>query len=124
MTDIELIGVYFVDGQQDISLVELLVDKRADEIDLVMFSQEIEGVSSDNWQVPFSENYLSIDGDEIIGDGFDLPKQIDRKTRLVFFIYFLDVTKEFKTPFGDLALIEKTVQPERLRNIIEFQDPE
>lgn len=123
-TSIKLIGIYDVDENPDITLLELTIDKKANEIDIGEFTQEIENEPRPNWQAPFSEKYLDKDGIKIIGDDINLPAIITDNTRLTFFFYFLDINKPLITPFGQLLLTQKIAQPNRIKNLIVFEDPE
>ena len=121
---VKFIGLYSVDESPDVTLVELIVDKKADEFDVGEFTQEIEDQPRLNWQAPFAEKYLSLDGETIIGDDIDLPEFLTDTTRLTFFFYFLDPSKPLITPFGKLQLIQKQEQPKRIKGLIKFEDPE
>jgi len=121
---VKLIGLYSVDENPDVTLVELMISRKADEIQIGEFTQEIQNEPPLNWQAPFAEKYLSLDGEKIIGDDFDLPEILTDTTRLTFFIYFLDPSKPLLTPFGPLQLTQKQVQPKRIKDLIMFEDPE
>ena len=121
---VKLVGVYEVVENPDVTLLELIIYKSANEFDLLDFTQEITGQAIDNWQVPFSEKYLDQDGKTIIGDEFDRSNTQRNFTRLTFFIYFLDPAQPLVTPFGEIKLIEKVSQPQRIREIIIFENPE
>ena|SRR5688572_13109045 len=121
---VKLIGLYAVHENPDVSLVELLINKKADEFSLTDFTQEEETRPRDSWQAPFNERYLSLDGETIIGDDFDLPEILSDTTRLTFFIYFLDPSKPLVTPFGNLKLTQKQEPPERIKRLVKFEDPE
>ena len=121
---VKLIGVYSVDENPDISLVELNIAKDVNEIDFFEFTQEVENEPRLNWQVPFGEVYLDPTGEKVIGDEINLPKGISGNTRLAFFIYYLDVNKPMLTPFGKIILFEKIEAPNRIKAAIKFIDPE
>lgn len=121
---VNLIGLYSVDKNPDVTLVELLINKKASEIEIGEFTQQIENQPKRNWQAPFFEKYLNLEGTKIIGDEYNLPKETNETTRLTFFIYFLDVNKSLLTPFGPLELKEKVNQPKRITELIRFEDPE
>lgn len=124
MPTVKLIGLYIVKQDPDVTLVELSIDEKATKIDIGKFTQKIKGVPKLDWQAPIQEKYLDKKGEKVIGDDFDLPKRIGITTRLTFFIYFLDTSKPLVTPYGHLALIEKSKMPKRLKGIIKFEDPE
>lgn len=121
---VEIIGAYYVDGHPDLSLLELIVHKPFNQINIIEFTQEIERQHFDNWQVPFNEKYLDLQGENIIGDDLVTPTELSRSCRLTFFIYFMDYDKPMITPFGKINLPAKTVAPERITRIVRFEEPE
>lgn len=121
---VKFIGLYSVPNNPDVTLIELIINKKADAFDLIEFTQEAKNLPRSSWQVPFSEKYLSLDGESIIGDDFKLPKSLTDVTRLTFFIYFLDSSKPLITPFGHFELPGKQKQPDRIKALIEFESPE
>ena len=121
---IVLIGHYFVSEDTDASLIELIIEKKANEINVGEFTQEIKNTPRKNWQAPFAEKYLDADGKSILGDDLDLPKVLTDTTRIIFFIYFLATDKPLVTPFGDLQLTQKIEAPKRVKEIILFENPE
>lgn len=121
---VNLIGLYSVDENSEITLVELLINKKANEIDLGEFTQPVDNQPRMNWQAPFSEKYLNQEGTKIIGDEYSIPEGSNETTRLIFSIYFLDVNKSLLTPFGPLELTKKIIQPKRINELIKFENPE
>ena len=123
-SSIQLIGHYYVNDNPDVSLIELIIDRKADEIDLLEFTQEIDNEPRSNWQAPFDEKYLDPDGNTIIGDDLVLPTHLSSNTRMTFYMYFLDESKSLLTPFGRLQLPKKISQPSRIKDLLNFEDPE
>ena len=121
---VNLIGLYSVDENPDVTLVELVINKKASDIEIGEFTQEIENQPRMNWQAPFFEKYLNLEGTKIIGDEYNLPKETNETTRLTFFIYFLDLNKSLLTPFGPLELNQKINKSKRITELIRFEDPE
>jgi len=121
---VNLIGLYSVDENPDVTLVELVINKKASDIEIGEFTQEIENQPRMNWQAPFFEKYLNLEGTKIIGDEYNLPKEFNETTRLTFFIYFLDLNKSLLTPFGPLELNQKINKSKRITELIRFEDPE
>lgn len=121
---VKLIGLYSVDTNPEVTLVELLICKKASEIEIGEFTQFVENQTRLNWQSPFSEKYLSLDGTEIIGDEDNLPDDLNETTRLIFFFYFLNLNKSLITPFGQLELTEKNNQPNRISELMKYESPQ
>lgn len=121
---VKLIGLYSVDTNPEVTLVELLICKKVSEIEIGEFTQFVENQPRLNWQSPFSEKYLSTDGTEIIGDEDNLPDDLNETTRLIFFFYFLDLNKSLITPFGQLELTEKDNQPKRISELMKYENPQ
>lgn len=120
----KIIGIYYVDENPDVSLVELVIDKKVEEIDIGEFTQEVESQPQLSWQAPFAEKYLSSDGETIIGDDFHMPDSKAESTRFTFYIYFLDPAKPLLTPFGPIQLPPRQDPPKRISNQIVFEYPE
>src|SRR5690554_766502 len=116
---IEIVGVYAV--KDNFYLLEFMVQKLAEDIDVSLFTQRIEGESEDNWQVAYEEFYLNLKGDEVIGDCLDVPKNT-KPTRLAFYFYYLNIDIPFITPFGELKLPNPMPVPDRLIPMVESFD--
>ncbi len=56
-----------------------------------------------NWQAPYEEQVLS---------------EADGRTRVVFFLHYLDLTKPLLTPAGALTLPAPKKMPPRLKDIL------
>ena len=121
---IEIAGVYEIEENPDVSLIEVIVGNSYDSFDISEFTQETEGLERNYWQAPFGDIYLDVTGTKIVGDYFKMPVDKGEVTRLTFFIYFLNQNKPLNTPFGKLSLPVKTLMPERLKQLIRYEDPE
>jgi hypothetical protein len=121
--DMELIGIYTVDNNPDVHLVEVMSDDPPDKVDVGQITQEINGQPQGNWQTPWDEKYLDDKGETIIGDYFDIPKGGD-KTRLVFFFHDIDFSKPLLTQEGQLALTKPTLLPDRLKDKLIYESPD
>ncbi|SOC45089.1 hypothetical protein [Ureibacillus acetophenoni] len=117
---VEVIGVYEVN--EDVHLIELKIDTKPSDVNVEGFTQEIEGVSKDDWQVAYDEYYLNDEGSKVIGDFFNKPAEDLTPTRIAFFLYFVDFTTPLLTPFGKVNLPSPLHMPERLKDIIEFEE--
>lgn len=98
----ELIGVYKVENNSNVHLLELTFDNSPDKVDVGQITQEIKGQPQGNWQSPWDEKYLDDKGEKIIGDYFNIPKDGD-KTRLVFFFHDIDFSRPLLTQKGQLS---------------------
>ncbi len=107
----ELKGIYNVDNNSDVHLIEILFGDTPSNIDVGQITQELEGQPRENWQSPWDEKYLDDNGEEIIGDYFDIPEE-GSKTRLLFFFHDLNFSKPLLTHDGRLNLTEPMSCPE------------
>lgn len=119
----KLIGVYNVEDNPNVYLIEVASDHSPDIVDVGQITQEVEGQPRDSWQSPWDEKYLDDKGENIIGDYFDVPKGGD-KTRLVFFFHNVDLSKPLLTEEGPLVLIPPTALPDRLRDKLVYESPD
>lgn len=117
---VEIFGVYAVN--EEVHLIEVTIHKKPSEVNVEGFTQETPGVSRDNWQVAYDEYYLNEQGDKVIGDYFEKPINDESPTRLTFFLYFLDLSLPLLTPFGQVDLPTASPMPQRLKDIIEFEN--
>lgn len=121
--EVNLIGIYRVAKQPYAYLIELIIKASYTDIPVNEFTQHKEGVPRDKWQVPWDEKYLNNEGDVVIGDWFDKPKEVTDTTRLVFFLHFVNFKQPLVTPFGDVGLMLPVAMPERLSAIIQYEEP-
>lgn len=119
----ELLGVYTVEDNPDVHLIELVFDKSPGEVDVGQITQEITGQPRDNWQTPWDEKYLDESGEKIIGDYADIPGSGDQ-TRLIFFFHYLDLTAPLLTQYGQLTLTKPTQLPDRLKGKLPYESPD
>ena len=122
MGKINLSGVYKVQGESDVFLIELEADVKPSELDIEKITQEDEDLPEDEWQAPCDEHYLNDDGTAVIGRAFEQKKLSGAKTRLAFFMYELNFKKPLKSQFGEIPLVKPVKMPERLKSIIEFEN--
>lgn len=79
------------------------------------------GDSESSWQCAFLEQYLNEDGTEKVCETYDVPEENTQPCRIAFFI-FKGEEKILSTPYGDFELSSKNAVPERLKQIIEFEE--
>lgn len=120
---IEIIGVYPVRARQPCHLVELWVRELIGRLPVAEFTQEIQGKSQANWQVPWDERVLTESGSGQEGKRFPRHIEADQgDVRLAFFFHYLDLSKPLLTPAGPLQLPEATKMPSRLK-FFKYESP-
>jgi hypothetical protein len=122
----KLIGVYPIEDQKSVYLVELLIENNHKVINIGNFTQEIPGLSQSDWQVPFHEKLLNEEGTKIMVDTLNekiTDELWEGNIRLAFFMY-LNPKIPLTTPFGKYAIANIVKIPERLSSIIKFESPE
>ncbi len=116
-------GIYTVDENPEVHVIELTFDHPPDEIDVGQITQEILGRDKSNWQSPWDEKYLDENGEKVIGDYCEVP-QDQAKTRLVFYFHFVDFDKPLMTQHGQVSLTMPTSLPSRLIGLIQYDKPD
>lgn len=117
---IEVIGVYPIN--EDVHLIEVRLQAKPSELDMGKFTQENPDLPRGSWQVAYDEQYLNESGDQVIGDGSNMPEEDRAPTRVAFFLYFVTFNTPLRTPMEEIRLPSPTPLPERLKNIIHFVD--
>ena len=120
--EIQVHGVYSVDENPDVFLVELSINDSPSNVDLMSFVQEDKSKPRDSWQTAYDEHYLNDSGTEVIGRCFENERLMGIKTRLAFFMYFIDFGKPLLSQYGEIKLPNPTPMPDRLARIIDFED--
>jgi len=109
------------DYNEEWYLIELILDVSTSEIDWSNIFVPEHGTNKENWQVPYMEQYLNIDGTKKICETYEEPKEHIKPCRVVFFI-FKDSSNVLSTPYGDFELRIESKVPERLERLIEFEE--
>jgi hypothetical protein len=125
MPQIEIIGIYPVQADEPVHLVELIVRGSEGTFEIGDITQEVPGQSPDDWQVPCMEHLLNSSGDEILADDCQMTELPDLwlgDVRLVFFFHYLDASRPLQTPFGEVRLPAESDLPDRL-SMIEYDLP-
>jgi hypothetical protein len=126
---VRVVGVYPFPESPDVDLIEVEIDRPPSRVDVGGFTQEEANVDRANWQVPYDERYLSLDGTREIGQRWSMGWKPQSgiaeppTTRLVFFFHFLDTDRMLGTPDGAVALTLREVLPERL-TFLEYEPPD
>jgi hypothetical protein len=85
-------------------LIEVELEPPAVDLDWGEVTQEIPGVPSESWQVPYGE------------------QRLDGSGRWAFYFHFLDLDKPLLTPAGPITLPPPSSMPERLQRM-EYHAP-
>lgn len=109
------------DYNDDCYLIEMALDIPAHDINWIRFLVPQEGVRKSDWQCAFMEQYLNEDGTARICDLYDEPKENVKPCRIAFFI-FKTPAEVLSTPYGDFLLSDPNPLPDRLADIIEFEE--
>ena len=116
-TTAEVLGVYTVEADEPVYLLEIMVHGSIGKFNITEFTQEIPSEPQSNWQVPYDEKILNHDGDEIVANAFlskGEPEDWIGDVRLAFFFHYLDFRNVLASPFGDLSLPAVSAKPNRL----------
>lgn len=109
--------------KQGILLLDVIIDEKFQNIDLMDFCVPNENEPKGNWQVPYMEQYFELDSDRKLCDTYDEPDPELSPVRILFFIYESSGSI-LKTPFGDVDLLKVEELPESIEAEIEFEDDE
>ena len=122
---LDVLGVHPVDGRSDVHMLEVLVRQPAGSFDVSEFVQQDPTQPRSNWQSLWDEHYLSDDGEQVLPTRWPAaPGSTSEMTRLAFFMFFLAFDRPLLTPYGPVVLPAPTPMPDRLRRLIEFQEPD
>ncbi len=101
-------------------LIEMNIPVSSSEIDWDGFDVPDDNLDSDEWQVPYLEQYLNADGTQRLCELYDEPDPPANPARIAFFI-FKDGNPVLRTPYGEFPLIAAPL-PKRLAQVIEFEE--
>jgi hypothetical protein len=119
---VQLLGIYNTKGISDIHLLELNINTSPKDVDVSSFTQKDDTLPKDSWQTPYDEHFLNDDGTEVIGTFLEQDSLTGVKTRIAFFMYFIDFNKPLLSQYGEILLPEQpSLIPDRLSKIIEFE---
>ena len=124
-TTIEIAGIYPVEANVPVHLIEILIKNSKASFDLVEITQEIPDKPKQNWQVPWDEKILDQADENVIADYFSIrerPELWIGNVRMAFFFHYLDISKPLITPFGLANLPIESKKPNRLITI-EYESP-
>ena len=115
----DIIGIY--DFNNDAILVELIINEYPNNIDFINFCVPDKKTSKSGWQVPYMEQYLSLNGVDKLCETYDTPVEKIKPTRLTFFLYKTGLP-ELSTPYGNVSILSPSKMPDRLVKIIDFDE--
>jgi hypothetical protein len=119
---IDVVGVYSVpEAAEDCSLIELNVVLGNEELDFSSVTQEMPGVPSAQWQVPWLEHKLDesgSSGQELLGSLHGPSQAI----RVAFFLHYVDFSRPLLTPAGTIQLPKPIARPTRL-HFMQYEQP-
>ena len=115
---VQLLGVYKIKGTSDIHLLELNINTSLADVDVSSFTQEDDTLPKDSWRTAYNEHFLNDDGTEVIGSFLEQNSLAGEKTRIAFFMYFIDFNKPLLSQYGEIPLPKPSPIPDRLSKII------
>ncbi len=104
------------------AVVEMTLPCAPDEIDWFGFSVPEEGVDEFDRIIPYMEQYLTSDGTDKLCDAWDEPEEQKAPSRVAFFLRRTEGGTVLETPYGEVSLIELSPLPDRLIDILEFEN--
>ena len=108
------------DFNEEWLLIEMQADISWEWIQWHQFAVPEDGVEEENWQAPYLEQYLNLDGTEKICELYDTPESEKETCRFVFFLYKTEAPK-LVCQFGEFDLLDPKCVPDRLVDIVEFE---
>lgn len=120
-SSVQLLGVYEIKGASDVHLLELNINASPIDVDISSFVQKDDTLPKDSWQTAYDEHFLNTDGTEVIGTFLEQVNLAGSKTRVAFFMYFIDFTKPLLSQYGEIPLSCPSIIPDRLSNIIKYE---
>jgi len=101
-------------------LVEVLLRNRDESFDLGDFTQPQEGVPRENWQAPWAEAYLTLDGEALATERWSSPPQTE-DLRVAFFLHYWQPNAVLRSSYGDLSCPAVREMPERLGRLVPYE---
>ncbi len=103
-------------------VVEMTLPCTPDEIDWFGFSVPEEGVDEFDRIIPYMEQYLTPDGTDKLCDAWDEPEEQEAPSRVAFFLRRTEGGAALETPYGSVSLTDLAPLPDRLIDILEFEN--
>ena len=102
-------------------LVDMVLNLDSDKINWLEMNVPEEGVPPINWQAPYLEQYLTLDGNAKLCKLYGEPSSTAKPCRVVFFIFKCG-GKILHTSYGDFPLTDTEDTPKQLKQIVEFEN--
>lgn len=118
---VQLLGVYKINGTSDVHLIELNINTSPTDVDISSFTQKDDKLSKGSWQTAYDEHFLNEDGTQVMGTFIEQDNLKGDKSRIAFFMYFIDFRKPLLSQYGEIWLSQPSPMPERLSKIIPFE---
>lgn len=109
-----------IETLENVVLIEVIVDNKSGKFDVSDFTQRIENIPKDNWQVAWAETYLNDDGDSLAVERWSTPPKTDT-LRIAFFIHEWKSDIPLSTSFGDIDCPAIKPMPERLAQLVPYE---
>ena len=100
-------------------LLEVLVENRDARFQRSDFTQQLNDVSSDSWQAPWAEAFLTPDGESLLVDRWDPPPDADT-FRFAFFLHYFQPDRPLLSSYGQLQCPPIMEMPLRLMKLVPF----
>lgn len=100
-------------------LLELLVENCDARFRLDDFTQQIDAVPRDSWQAPWSEVYLTADGESLLVESGQPLPGVDT-FRVAFFLHYFQPDRPLLSSYGPLECPAIMDMPPRLTRLVPF----
>jgi hypothetical protein len=100
-------------------LVELIVTNPDKQFDVGAFTQPDPGLPKENWQAPYLETFLSLDGESLADENDAAP--LKDKLRVAFFMHCWQPSHYLRTSYRDIICPKPQPMPDRLRRLVPYE---
>ena len=101
-------------------LIEALIQEADKRFRLSDFTQPLAGVQRDNWQAPWAEGVLSVDGESRLETRWSEPPT-NKTFRVAFFLHYWKPDVPLLTSYGEVQCPPVQEMPERLQRLVPYQ---
>jgi hypothetical protein len=117
---VEIIGVHDEpDAEEPCHLIEVEIREATEAVDLGRFTQPQPGRPEGDWQAPWDERFLDPLGRQVVADNLHPPDESywHGTARIAFFLHYLDVNGQLRSPVGEIPLPRPSPKPDRLKQV-------